>query len=54
MSDGERYVIIVLVVLLVLRGEAVTQVRIPHIIVYVVAMTTHTNLHFGCVDPLLL
>ena len=41
MSDGERYVIFVLVVLLVLRGEAVTHVRI----LYVVAMTTHKNLH---------
>ena len=29
MSDGERYVIIMLVVSLVLCGEPVTQVRIP-------------------------
>ena len=40
-SDGELYVIIVLVVSLVLRGEAVTQVSI----LYVAATTTHTNLH---------
>ena len=40
-SDGERYVIIVLVVSLVLRGEPVVHVRI----LYVVPTTTHTNLH---------
>ena len=40
-SDGDCYVIIVLVVSLVLRGEAVAHVRM----LYVVAMTTHTNLH---------
>ena len=39
-SDGERYAIIVLVVSLVLRAEAVAHVRI----LYVVAMMTHTNL----------
>ena len=44
-SDGERYVIIVLVVPLVLHGEAVAHVRIPHVLVYKVATTTHTNLH---------
>ena len=46
MSDGERCVIIVLVVSLVLRGEAVAQVRIQHVVVYmyVVDTTTHTNL----------
>ena len=41
MSDGERSVIIVLVVSLVLLGEAVAHVRI----LYVVATMTHTNLH---------
>ena len=40
LSDGERYVIIVLFVLLVLRGEAVTHVTI----LYMVATTTHANL----------
>ena len=40
-SDGERYVITGLVVSLVIRDEAVAHVRIP----YLVAMTTHTNLH---------
>ena len=40
-SDGEHYIIIVLIVSLVLHGEAVTHVRI----LYVVAMTTHANLH---------
>ena len=40
-SDGQRYVIIVLVVSLVLRGEAVAHVRI----LYVVATMTHTDLH---------
>ena len=40
-SDDERYVIIVLVVSLVLRDEAVTHVRI----LYVVATTIHTDLH---------
>ena len=41
MSDGERYVITVLVVSLVLHGETVAHVRIQ----YVVATMTHTNLH---------
>ena len=41
MSDGERYIIIVLVVSLVLHGEAVTHVRF----LYVVATMTDTNLH---------
>ena len=36
-SDGKRYVIVVLVVSLVLRGETVA--------LYVVATMTHTNLH---------
>ena len=40
-SDGELYVIIVLVVSIVLRGGTVTHVRI----LYMVATTTHTNLH---------
>ena len=41
-SDGERYVIIVLVSSLVLRGEeAVAHVRI----LYVVGTMTHTNLY---------
>ena len=40
-SDGKCYFDIVLVVLLVLRGEAVAHVRI----LYVVAMTTLKNLH---------
>ena len=40
-SDGERYVIILLVVSLVLHGDAVTHVRI----LYMVATRTHTNLH---------
>ena len=40
-SDGKCYVIIVLVVSLLLGGQAATHVRI----VYVVAKTTHTNLH---------
>ena len=44
-SDGERYVIIVLVDLLVLRGEAVVRVRVLD----VVAATTHTNLHSSSV-----
>ena len=57
-SDGKRYVIIVLVDSLVLRGEAFAQVRIPQILVYVVATMTHTksplvlyHLGFGRVDP---
>ena len=56
MSDGNHYVIIVLVVSLVLCGEAVTHVRI----LYMVAMTTHKSpfvfhyLGFGRVDPVLL
>ena len=60
MSDGERFVIIVLVVSLVLRKEAVAQVRIPRVLVYVVAMTTHKSplvfcyLGFGRVEPVLL
>ena len=41
MSDGEHYVIIVLVVSLVLRGEAIAHVRI----LYVVATMTHANIH---------
>ena len=45
MSDGKHYIIIVLVVSLVLHGEAVAKERIPHVVVYMVAMTTHTNLH---------
>ena len=45
LSDDERYVIIVLVVSLVLRGETVAHVRIPRVLVYVVATTTHENLH---------
>ena len=60
-SDGGRYVIIVLAVSLELRGEAVAHVRIPRVLVYVVATTTYTNLHsssvyvgFGRVDPVLL
>ena len=40
-SDDERYVIIGLVVSLVLHGEAVASVRM----LYLVARTTHTNLH---------
>ena len=32
-----------LVVSLVLRGEAVAQVRIPHVLVYMVAMMTHKS-----------
>ena len=44
-SDGECYIIIVLVVSLVLRGEPVAHVKIPHVLVRVVAMTAHTNLH---------
>ena len=40
-SGGECYVIIVLVVSLVLRGEAVAHVRI----LYVVATTTYTDLN---------
>ena len=40
-SDGECYVFIILVVSLVLRGEAVTPVRV----LYIVATTTCTNLH---------
>ena len=56
MSDGEYYVITVLVVLLVLRDEAVAHVRI----LYMVATTTHKSplvFHypgFGCADPALL
>ena len=56
MSDGERYVIIVLVVSLVLCGEAVTHVRI----LYMVATTTHKSpivfhyLGFGRADPVLI
>ena len=49
MSDAEHYIIIVLVVSLVLRGKAVTHVRIPHVLVYVVAMTTYTNLHLSSI-----
>ena len=44
-NDAERFVIIVLVVSFVLCGEAVTHVRIPRVLVYMVATTTHTNLH---------
>ena len=44
-SNGEHYVIIVLVFSLVLRGEVVAHVRI----LYVVAMTTHTNLHLSSI-----
>ena len=40
-SDGEHYVSILLLVSLVLRIEAVAHLRI----IYVVATTTHTNLH---------
>ena len=46
-SDGERFVIIVLVVSLVLRGEGVAHVRIERIrgsLHVHVAATTHTNL----------
>ena len=43
MHDGERYVFILLVVLLVLRGEAVAPVKILYM--YVIARMTHTNLH---------
>ena len=48
-SDGERFVIIALVVSLVLRGEGVAHVRIERILYVVslrvhVATTTHTNL----------
>ena len=51
-SDGERYAIIVLVVLLLLRGEAVA-----HVLVYVIATMTPKSplvfhhLGFGRVDP---
>ena len=48
-SEAERYVIIVLVVSLVLRGEAVAHVRIRCVLVYVGATTTHTNLHSSSV-----
>ena len=54
-SDGQRYVIVVPVVSLVLGGEAVTHVRI----LYVGATTTHKSpliihhLGFGRVDPVL-
>ena len=41
-----------LVVLLVLCGEAVTKVRIPHVLVYVVATTTHTNLRLSSLPRL--
>ena len=58
MSKCERYVIIMLVVSLVLRGGAVAQERISQVLVYMVATTTHKSplvfhyLGFGCVDPL--
>ena len=39
------YVIIVLVVSLMLRGEAVALVRIPRVLVCIVTTMTHTNLH---------
>ena len=58
MSDGECYIIIVLVVSLVLCSEAVAQVRIPHVVKYVVATTTHKSplvflyLGFGHGNPL--
>ena len=42
-SDGKPYVIIVLVVLLMLHGEAVTHVRIPCVLVYVVATMTQIS-----------
>ena len=41
-----------------LRGEAVAQARIPHVLVYVITTKTHTNLQlfhylgFGRIDPL--
>ena len=41
LSDCQGYVIIVLVVSLVLRAEAVARVRI----LYVVATSTHPNFH---------
>ena len=44
-SDSERYVSMVLDVWLLLRREAVAHVRIKHLLVYVVATTTHTNLY---------
>ena len=45
MCDGKHEVIMLLVDSLVLRGEAVATVRIPHVLVYVVATMKHTNLH---------
>ena len=42
-SDGEHYVIIVLVVSLVLHSEAVANVRIPRVLVVVVATMTHKS-----------
>ena len=44
-SAGVCYVSIVLVVSLVLYGEAVAHVRIPCVLVYVVATMTLTNVH---------
>ena len=58
-SDGERYVIIVLVVSLVFHGEAVANVRIPRVLVRI--RDSHDDTHkcplvfhylgFGRVDP---
>ena len=42
---GERYVIIVLVVLLMLRGEAVAHVRNARVLVHVAVTTIPTNVH---------
>ena len=43
-KSASDYVNIVLVVSLAFRGEAVVRVRIPRVLVHVVATTTHTNL----------
>ena len=42
MSDDKCYDIILRVVLLLLPGESVACVRIPHVLVYMVVMT-HTH-----------
>ena len=48
-SDGERYIIILLVGSLLLRGEAVAHGRL----LYVVPMTTHINLHSSSITQAL-
>ena len=47
--DGEHYIIVMLVVSLVLRCEAVAHIRIQRVLVFVVATMTHTNPHWSSI-----